>query len=67
MMLWLLYLQQRTGSTTMTTDSGNTIDSEEYIDNMEVFSSEENENIDNVKQTDLKSGKRTRVFFQQLQ
>lgn len=46
-----------TGSTTMTTDDGNTIDSEEYIDNMEVFSSEENENIDNVKQTDLKSEK----------
>ncbi|QHS76147.1 Hms1p [Saccharomyces paradoxus] len=46
-----------TGSTTITTDNGNTIDSEEYIDNMEVFSNEDNENIDNVKQIELKSEK----------
>ncbi|CAI4051284.1 Hms1p SKDI_15G1870 [Saccharomyces kudriavzevii IFO 1802] len=44
-----------TGSTTMTADNGDTIDGEDYIHNMEAFNNNDNENIDNLKRTALKS------------
>ncbi|EJS41746.1 hms1p [Saccharomyces arboricola H-6] len=40
-----------TTSTIMTADNGNAIDSEDYIDGIEASSNDDNENIDNVKQT----------------
>ncbi|CAI4063934.1 hypothetical protein N7582_002538 [Saccharomyces uvarum] len=44
-----------TASTTMTTENGNAIDSEEYIDSMEAFSNDDNDNIDSVEEAALKS------------